>query len=68
MMLTMIVIMVMERTLPGIIAEGTKELVNVKILTFKVLNFKGKGFILWLRESIKYAVDQKVDIMNLSMD
>ena len=51
----------------GIIAEGTKDLANVKILPLKVLNSNGKGFISGLIESIKYAVDQKVDIINLSI-
>ena len=51
----------------GIIADSTRELDNIKILPIKALNSFGIGTISSLGNSIKYAIDSNVDIINLSL-
>lgn len=51
----------------GIIADSTRELDNIKILPIKALNSFGLGTISSLGNSIKYAIDSNVDIINLSL-
>ena len=51
----------------GIIADSTRELDNIKILPIKALNSLGTGTISSLGNSIRYAIDSNVDIINLSL-
>lgn len=51
----------------GIIADSTRELDNIKILPIKALNSFGTGTISNLGNSIKYAINSNVDIINLSL-
>ena len=51
----------------GIIADSTRELDNIKILPIKALNSFGLGTISSLGNSIKYAINSNVDIINLSL-
>ena len=51
----------------GIIADSTRELNNIKILPIKALDSFGFGTISSLGNSIKYAINSNVDIINLSL-
>lgn len=51
----------------GIIADATREISNIKIMPLKALNSIGRGTISSVANSIKYAIDSSVDIINLSL-
>lgn len=48
-----------------IIAQSTSD--NVKLLPIKVIDSAGKGTLLSLYQGIKYAIEQNVDIINISL-
>lgn len=49
----------------SIIAQNTSD--NVKLLPIKVIDSAGKGTLLSLYQGIKYAIEQNVDIINISL-
>ena len=49
----------------GIILDGTPD--NVKILPIKVETDEGTMPVLYISEAIRYAIDQNVDVINLSL-
>ena len=51
----------------GIIADATRNISNIKIMPLKALNSIGRGTISSVGNSIKYAIDSDVDIINLSL-
>ncbi len=51
----------------GIIADATRNISNIKIMPLKALNSIGRGTISSVGNSIKYAIDSGVDIINLSL-
>ena len=51
----------------GIISKATAGLDNIKLLPLKVLDSRGKGTVSALVESVKYAKEAEVDIINLSL-
>lgn len=51
----------------GIIADATRDISNIKIMPLKALNTIGRGTISSVANSIKYAIDSGVDIINLSL-
>ena len=51
----------------GIIADATRELNNIKILPIKAVDSVGYGTALTIGNSIKYAIECGVDIINLSL-
>lgn len=51
----------------GIIADSIRELDNIKIMPIKSLDSIGIGTISSLGNSIRYAIDSDVDIINLSL-
>lgn len=51
----------------GIIADATRNISNIKIMPLKALNSIGRGTISSVANSIKYAIDSGVDIINLSL-
>lgn len=48
-----------------IIAQSTSD--NVKLLPIKVIDSAGKGTLLSLYQGIKYAIEQNVDVINISL-
>lgn len=51
----------------GIIADAVKYVNNIKILPIKALDMNGVGTVDSLANSIRYAIDSKVDVINLSL-
>lgn len=51
----------------GTIVDGTMELTNIKIVPVRVLNSQGKGSSSNVANGIKYAADQGVDVINMSL-
>lgn len=49
----------------GIIADATPA--NVKIVMLKVTNKKGVGSLYVIKNALRYAVNRKVDVINMSM-
>ena len=56
----------MSRVILDTVSSENKDS-NIKIMPIKVLDDKGKGTTLTAYQGIKYAIEKKVDVINLSM-